>query len=285
MNYVFAFVGLFAALTQASAWYLSWLPWQNPTVDRSDTPEWSKLSVTYLKFSGLPINVNDAIADGWTKDKSCDARSYFKGNRYVLKGDTAVMLLFDSNGKIAGIQNGIPKSAVGNLKLPWISERDLNVITAYFTDPENICSGSRPPSNYLGDQLLLQTGNESSNTMAIPFKQEDLAGTKWVEGGCFPAMGRHYWYNISADMDCSDFYPMFLLYSKKKRLTGFGWVTVGYAESPRYEHPPPKRLGHRLGDLGFFQEETMPKCIPHLEVLTTQHVYLDKRPYLNLCFI
>ena len=35
------------------------------------------------------------------------ARSYFKGNRYVLKGDTAVMLLFDSNGKIAGIQNGV----------------------------------------------------------------------------------------------------------------------------------------------------------------------------------
>ena len=63
------------------------------------------------------------------------------------------------------------------------------MITAYFTDPENICSGSRPPSTYLGDQLLLQTANESSNTMAIPFKQEDLAGTKWVEGGCFPAMG------------------------------------------------------------------------------------------------
>ena len=25
----------------------------------------------------------------------------------MLKGDTAVMLLFDSNGKIAGIQNGV----------------------------------------------------------------------------------------------------------------------------------------------------------------------------------
>jgi len=35
------------------------------------------------------------------------ASNYFAGNRYVLKGDTAVMLLFDSNGKIAGIQNGV----------------------------------------------------------------------------------------------------------------------------------------------------------------------------------
>jgi len=35
------------------------------------------------------------------------ASNYFAGNRYVLKGDTAVMLLFDHNRKIAGIQNGV----------------------------------------------------------------------------------------------------------------------------------------------------------------------------------
>ena len=35
------------------------------------------------------------------------ASNFFAGNRYVLKGDTAVMLLFDANGKIAGIQNGV----------------------------------------------------------------------------------------------------------------------------------------------------------------------------------
>ena len=38
------------------------------------------------------------------------ASNYFAGNRYVLKGDTAVMLLFDSQGKIAGIQNGVSKT-------------------------------------------------------------------------------------------------------------------------------------------------------------------------------
>ena len=56
------------------------------------------------------------------------------------------------------------------------------------------------------------------------------------------SIGRHYWYNISKDMDCKDFYPMFLLYNKKERLTGFGWVSMGRAESSRYEHPPPNRL-------------------------------------------
>ena len=56
--------------------------------------------------------------------------------------------------------------------------------------------------------------------------------------------GRHYWYDISADMDCDDFYPMFLLYNSG-HLTGFGWVAQGNAASPRYEHPPPKKLGVR----------------------------------------
>ena len=43
-------------------------------------------------------------------------------------------------------------------------------------------------------------------------------------------------------MDCRDFYPMFLLYNRD-RLTGFGWVAIGNTDSPRYEHPPAKRLG------------------------------------------
>ena len=33
--------------------------------------------------------------------------TYFVGRRYMLERETAVMLLFDSCGKIAGIQNGV----------------------------------------------------------------------------------------------------------------------------------------------------------------------------------
>ncbi|KAL9955112.1 hypothetical protein ACROYT_G036396 [Oculina patagonica] len=256
--------------TCAQAW--RW-PWEKP-----DSPEWHDLRVTWMKFNKLPKDENSAKADGWTLTKSCDASNYFAGNRYVLKGDSAVMLLFDSNGKIAGIQNGLPKSAPGvlNLKAPWISEGDMYVITAYFTDPRNICGGSRPSSDYIGDQLLMQTGTQYTSTMSIPFKQEDLAGTKWVRGGCLPTMGRHYWYNISPDMNCDDYFPMFLLYNKD-RLNGFGWVAQGNAGSKRYEHPPPKKL-----DFGFFLKGTKPKCLPNIPSLSTQHIYFDW-PYNNLC--
>ncbi|XP_078348614.1 uncharacterized protein LOC144633648 isoform X2 [Oculina patagonica] len=270
MNF-FLFIALFGTLAQAWRW-----PWERP-----DSPEWKQLSVTWSEFNKLPMDVNSSKAEGWTLNKTCDASNYFAGNRYVLEGDTAVMLLFDSNGKIAGIQNGLPKSApgVGTLRAPWVSEGDMYVITAYFTDPQNICGGSRPSSDYIGDQLLMQTGTQYTSTVSIPFKQEDLAGTKWVRGGCFPSMGRHYWYNISPDMNCDDYFPMFLLYNRD-RLTGFGWVAQGYANSTRYEHPDAKYLG-----LGFFLEGTKPKCLPDIPSLTTQHIYLDKRPYLNFCVI
>ena len=80
----------------------------------------------------------------------------------------------------------MPKSAFEIVKEPWVLEDDMYVITAYFTNPQHICFGSRPNSEYLGEQLYLQT---ELRNVPIPFKQELLAGTKWVRGGCLPAMG------------------------------------------------------------------------------------------------
>ena len=53
--------------------------------------------------------------------------------------------------------------------------------------------------------------------------------------------GQHYWYDISANMKCENFFPVFLLYNSKK-LTGFGWAMQGDVKSPRVEHPTPDRL-------------------------------------------
>lgn len=50
--------------------------------------------------------------------------------------------------------------------------------------------------------------------------------------------GKHYWYNLSDDMDCGDIFPVFLLYNRGK-LNGMGWAMTTPIDSPRYEHPPP----------------------------------------------
>lgn len=63
---------------------------------------------------------------------------------------------------------------------------------------------------------------------------------KWISFHA-PSAGQHFWYNISTNMNCDDFFPAFALYNKGK-LNAFGWVTMGDFQSSRYEHPPPESL-------------------------------------------
>ena len=54
-------------------------------------------------------------------------------------------------------------------------------------------------------------------------------------------LGQHYWYDISNDMDCEDFFPFFLLYNSDV-LNGFGFATAANLDSKRIEHPPKDKL-------------------------------------------
>ncbi len=75
--------------------------------------KWDDLKVTWGinpfgsgNFVSLPRTEQEAIGKGWAKEKSC---GQVNGNRYVLKGDRAVMLIFAKSGLIAGIASAIPK--------------------------------------------------------------------------------------------------------------------------------------------------------------------------------
>lgn len=246
-----------------------------------DKPEWDDFKATFLKYNNLPMTSDDAKDAGWTSTAVCQNDAYFNGNRYILNGDSAVMLLYDSNGKIAGIQTGVPKSKATDgfyKKDHWVEDGDMLVVTAYFVHPSVICNGTRKASKYLGDGLFIQTGKTPSSLMEIPLKQDDVKKTKWVEGKCVWGMGKHYWYDISNNMNCDNFFPMFLLYNGGK-LNAFGFVMQGNFESSRYEHPPARVLDF------FFQSHTQPICVKQLAAggLSTVHIYLQHRPYFNHC--
>ena len=49
-------------------------------------------------------------------------------------------------------------------------------------------------------------------------------------------LGQHYWYNLTTEMPCDDFWPMFLLYNGQE-LDALGWNFKANYESLRYEHP------------------------------------------------
>ncbi|XP_064630529.1 uncharacterized protein LOC135489214 [Lineus longissimus] len=264
-------------------------------------PAWDGLAVTWGPnpfngnyFDQMPRTEKDAKKKGWTKISGCDevlsessgdGSPVFLGNRYVKGNDPAVMLLYDKNGYIAGIQQGIPKSenyptadeTYGKV-FQFDPEKNLMVQTAYFVPPQTICSEGRTSEQYdkdgTGSNLYLQEGPDPvADSTMIPREEKDI-GAKWTKGKCFFTMGQHYWYDTSLEMSCDDFYPAFLLYNKGK-LNGFGWALNHELKSFRYERPPNNELDK------FFQ--VVPKCLYNTGARSTMHIYMDNHPMVNFC--
>jgi len=264
--------------------------------------EWDGLKVGFginpfskTTFDTLPRTVADALNDGWVLDKAagnCGADgSYFRGNRYLLNGDKAAMLLFDKSGYVAGIQAGIPKTAppaTANYPKPnnakyhvFNEESDAWVITTYFVDPATICTAGRTEEEFkkygTGDALRIQNSTTPDSYITVPRDEAEVTKkTKFILGQCFYGMGNHYWYDIRDTMDCDDTFPVFLLYNKK-RLNAFGWAfNPNYDSSYRWEHPSQSAFK-------YFLPLPFPPCLGKDEPTSTLHIYLSTNPIANLC--
>ncbi|KAL9955110.1 hypothetical protein ACROYT_G036394 [Oculina patagonica] len=239
-------------------------------------PEWDELSVTWLKWEAIPLTVSDAVDKGWILRDECRGSAYFHGKRYVRDADITLMLLFDANDKIAGIQTGISKSAFPPKALPWREEDDSYVITAYFKDPSLICSKKHSQARSIGDRLLIQNVSKNYGFVQVPLLEDGLFETAWTEGECFWSMGKLYWYDLLNVTDCSSLFPVFLMYTNGV-LNGFGWVLPHKLDSPRFVHPTNVSYPY------LFKNGTVPPCFWTADHLSLMHVYLDSNPFLNIC--
>ena len=140
---------------------------------------------------------------------------------------------------------------------------DFVYLTAYFTEPSNVCDEeAKLDSNVVGDKLVFLVGTDKY--VSVPLEMKNIEGTKWVKGYCVKYMGTHYWYDISVDMNCDDFFPFIMLYDPEGKLIGFSPAIGGVSvDSPRVEHPPPK----------LFEKPHLPTCASKFERYTTQHFY------------
>ncbi|XP_074660042.1 uncharacterized protein LOC141912629 [Tubulanus polymorphus] len=258
-------------------------------------PDWDNLKVTWginplTSFKSQPRTIDDAKSEGYTTTDgdACKSDGAYRGVRYIMNGDPALMLLFDKNGFIAGIQSGVPKNSDPVFPSPQlkfkgmlVEESDKYTQTFYFTHPDTICSTGRTRADYdrdgTGKTLFMQMGpNPSTDLKQIPYLQADMDKTQWTKGKCFISMGMHYWYDISTDMNCDNFLPAFILYNKG-RLNGFGFAFNTDIKSSRYEHPSSLVFGRFL--------KPVPQCLYDRAKngFTTMHVYLDSWPQLNMC--
>jgi len=186
--------------------------------------DWDDLRVTWSAnpfsswgFDPMPRTSTGAMKDFVLKDDQCAQGSKFVGKRYWYKQDPAVILLYDKNGYIAGIQTAIPKSKLTPSPYlsnhPYVDDGDFWTVTAYFVDPSTICTTGRTAQQFkdqgTGTGLWLQNGtNPTRDLIQIPLQESEIQKTNWKFGKCFYTMGNHYWYNPTKDMDCGKFYSI-----------------------------------------------------------------------------
>jgi charged multivesicular body protein 7 len=248
---------------------------------------WNDLRVTWglnpfsqWDFAQVPTNLNGGgdMKDFVQMDNLCTTKGPFFGVRYWVANDPSLILLFDINGYIAGMQTLIPQSEYTPEKGRGANAMTLYngyyTLTAYFVDPTTVCGPGRTADQFgaqgTGYGLWLQNG---TSMVQIPAQETDVANTQWTLGHCFVTMGVHYWYDVSLDMSCGDFFPFFILYNDNK-LNAWGFATnYGGGKSQRYEHPPHSAIA------GFMNP--VPTCFvsdPSFAALSTMHVYLTNNP-------
>ncbi|CAF3709047.1 unnamed protein product [Rotaria sp. Silwood1] len=209
-----------------------------------------------MKRSCLCIDDRSDSGPKWDSFKSTwgpNPLRQFLGQRFIKDNDIALVLIYDIKGSIAGVQLALPVSMAKTKYYKFDTQKMYNratvagidsyVLTAYFVDPQTICTSGRDEARLKlegsGTGLWLQNGPDPiRDSVQSPLYENTVNTTKWVLGSCFPSMGVHYWYDNRLDNKCDEIFPVFLLYNKGK-LTGFGWGLAGkYDYSKRTESVP-----------------------------------------------
>jgi len=253
--------------------------------------DWTSLKVSWYfnplsswGFDAMPRDLANNTAFE-KKDDMCANGGKFLGQRYWYKKDPTVILLYDKNGIIAGLQTAFPKAEYfppDHLKEKYyIEDGDLWTLTAYFVDPSTICTQGRSKSDLAsqgtGTGLWLQYGPDPvKDSVHIPNDEAEMKKTKWGHGKCYWTMGMHYWYNVSQDMNCDDFVPNCILYNGGK-LSAFCFATGAnlILSSKRFDSPAPLNIV-----LNKFFDRT-PDCFfkqPNYFLVSTMHVFFTPDP-------
>jgi len=243
-------------------------------------------------YAKMPQEVSDCAKKNFLqKDEFCSKSGSFVGYRYWQVNDPSIMLIFDINGYIAGVQTAIPKDQFAPSPTlqghPYIDDGDYWTLTAYFVEPGIVCAPGRTSKQYKdqgnGYRFYIQNGtNPLSDLLDISLSENDLntnpiTGPVWGSTKCYWSMGKHYWYKLTPDMDCSTIFPFFLLYNSGD-LNAFGFFIPTQATSARYEQADSSMLEKEM--------DTVPECFyqdPNFEKVSSMHVFLTDDPLLNLC--
>uniref|UniRef100_A0A1B6KHA3 Uncharacterized protein n=2 Tax=Graphocephala atropunctata TaxID=36148 RepID=A0A1B6KHA3_9HEMI len=174
---------------------------------------------------------------------------------YCYPTDPSVCIMYDKYGRICGMRvaymkEDIATRAKGNLsykydKIPIFKEGSAFGIPFYYIDvifinPDLLMKGG-PASRTeaVGDGAYLQLDGQT--WVEMPREESKATALGFTKQACFPGMGLHYFPNMTKDLDCHNFIPVFLLYNHGK-LIGMGLIPFGSFKSKGnrewFEDPP-----------------------------------------------
>lgn len=267
---------------------------------------WNSLKLPFniipdLGFYDQPRTRAEAELAGWTKvDDSVDCKDVNNrsvwGYRYAPPGEfTEMLLIYDINGFIAGMQSVVPKndtlddkyykfSSSPYYNLDIVNGIEVYLTTAYFVNPNIICNRGLTQRDLdtegTGNVLLFQTGPTPRDLYVAPLTAAAAnRTTEWYEDNCFPNMGDH-WNRFDYDLNqsCDEMFPVQLVYDHQgdHPLRAFVWSHQAALNGDRWE----KMTKQKLDYVG----RSTPYCVyNHTENpgISTQHVYL--KDYVETC--
>ncbi|XP_075991263.1 uncharacterized protein LOC142986612 [Anticarsia gemmatalis] len=198
-------------------------------------------------FMEMPQNITAASEKGWQEVSKPELpRGYDKLVLWCPVQDYTLCMLYDDTGYIAGLQIAFDTSKFVGAIYNWtvsgfttwsVTDDDVTTeyqtIHQYYISTESLAKDADVRMATRNDSLLLQDGqlflegfygaiyNVSTNI-------QDLNDSAFVKQGCIPAMGNHYYYNISSSLVCAadTVFSWFPLVADDQ-LTGVGFTLPG----------------------------------------------------------
>ncbi|XP_053614057.1 uncharacterized protein LOC128677332 [Plodia interpunctella] len=214
--------------------------------------------------------------------------------------DYIFCVLFDDTEYIAGLQIAIPKDKFTDNALDWEvqgftswtpanTNSSFWTIQQYFVDEEILGKSvserlaARDRSKTIPHGKVWVTG-VNKELLEISTKKTDIENSIFTEQACIPLMGRHYYYNMTTETQCTSagMYPWFPLVASGE-LIGMGFVSVGKLpesslETDYFERPERAAI-EMIVPRG-------PSCLYQLgdsPGLLTMHIYYIHNPLLLTC--
>ncbi|XP_075982822.1 uncharacterized protein LOC142981048 [Anticarsia gemmatalis] len=252
----------------------------------------------------MPTTTLEASAKGWgVVTKPTLHRGYEKLDLWCLQNDYTLCLLYDDTGYIAGLQIAFDPAKYNGAVFDWTTvgftswsltvdgvTTEYKVTHQYYVSPETLeldaadRIAARKEGSILQDQHLFLQGfygglyNVSTNVAGL--KSE----TEYTKQACIPAMGNHYYYNMTTNLPCGadtifNWFPL----EYKDQLVGVGFLIPGkytVEEGNLYPFEDPDRSVIKM------IVPTGPECLwnyGEIPGVTTMHTYFIKDAYFMTC--